>query len=307
MSKKERLASFLDRITDLCFSISELEIGESSTGEVAKPSTLRPEAAVFTPSSKGKEKVSEDQRSESSVSEDWESVPDLPSASVDTPPTFSQVVGSSSRSVYVTPVKKVLRAQSVDSAESGVSMAAPPPAAPDFTQCTAAQFEAYWQALGTEAVRVAAETLALGADNPPVAVVALTHRQERDNARIARLNNQLGIAQAQIAAANAQATARASPPSKFESKEGGPDIRQFLDNLEEYLVNTPNAEYIRIASSYLNGKPRSYWTSQWTVYQREHAAAPYPANARQVFREVAYAGADVLGYLEQVVSGIWQC
>ena len=125
MSKKERLALSLDRLTDLCFTISELAIDEGSEGEVAKPSTvLRPEAAVFTPSRKGKEQVSGDQESKSAISESWESVPDLPSASVDTPPTFSQVVGSNSQSVYVTPVRRVVRAQSVDSAESGIDMAA---------------------------------------------------------------------------------------------------------------------------------------------------------------------------------------
>ena len=191
MLKEERLAYFLDRITDLCFSISELGIGESSEGEVAKPSILRPKAAAFTPSSKGKEKeqVSGDQGSKSSISEDGESVPDLPSASADTPPTFSQVVGSSSQSVYVTPVRSVFWAQSVDSAESGISMAAAAaaqaaaqaaaapaaaavPPAPNFANCTAAQFEAYWQALPNDATRIAAETLALGANNPPVGVIA---------------------------------------------------------------------------------------------------------------------------------------
>ena len=35
MSKKERLAASLDRITDLCFTISELGIGEGSDGEDA--------------------------------------------------------------------------------------------------------------------------------------------------------------------------------------------------------------------------------------------------------------------------------
>lgn len=298
MSKKERLASSLDQLSDLCFTISELVIGEGSEGEVAKPSTsaLSPGAAVFTPASKGKERVSGDQGSKSAISEDWESVPNLPSASVDTPPTFSQVVGSSSQKVYVTPVRSVARATSVDSAESGISMAAVgagaavPPAPPNFATCTGAQFEAYWQALGTDAARVAAETLALQQGNDGVKVAALTHREERNAGRIARLNNQVGQAQVQIAAANAQAAARASPPSKFENKESGPNIRQWLPVLEEYLVATPNNEYIRIASSYLSGKPRTYWVSQWEVYQAQNPVQPYPLNARQVFREIMERG-----------------
>ena len=61
MSKKERIASSLDRITDLCFTISELAIGENSEEEEANAgastSSLSPEAAAFEPSRKGKEKV----------------------------------------------------------------------------------------------------------------------------------------------------------------------------------------------------------------------------------------------------------
>ena len=97
MSKKERIASSLDRITDLCFTISELAIGESSEGEAAKPSTstLSPEAAVFNPASKGKEKVLEEDEECFDREWDWESVPDLPSES-DVPPSYSQVAGSTS-------------------------------------------------------------------------------------------------------------------------------------------------------------------------------------------------------------------
>ena len=71
MSKKERIASSLDRITDLCFTISELAIGENSEEEApakASTSALSPEAAVFEPSRKGKEKVSGEE--ESPISED---------------------------------------------------------------------------------------------------------------------------------------------------------------------------------------------------------------------------------------------
>ena len=153
------LATYLDRITDLCFSISELSCSEE---EVAKPSTrlLNSEALPFAPANKGKEKVSEEQGSEFAVSEDWESVPDLPSESA---PSYSQVAGSSSQAVYVTPVRKTVRERSVDSAQSEVTMAGvggavavagvPPasapalPVAPNYATCTVAQFGAYWAAL----------------------------------------------------------------------------------------------------------------------------------------------------------------
>ena len=123
MSKKERIASSLDRITDLCFTISELAIGEDSEGEAtakASTSSLSPEAAVFEPSRKGKEKVSGEE--ESPISEDWESVPDLPSES-DVPPSYSQVAGDTSQSVYITPLCQAVRALSVDSGESSAMAA----------------------------------------------------------------------------------------------------------------------------------------------------------------------------------------
>src|SRR3569623_563034 len=277
MSDDERLSSYLDRITDLCFSISELRLKTSSEGK----------AAVF---------------------EDWESVPVLPSESVELAPSYSQVVGSSSQKVYVTPVRRTVREQSVESAESAITMAAvppaasvpppPPPAVPNFATCTGPQFEAYWQALGTDPERIAAETIALTHQNAPVTLVVLQHQNERNVNRIATLNNALGRAQTQIAAANANAIARAAAPSKFENKETGPDIRQWLPMIEEYLNTTPNADYLRIASSYLNGKPRSFWMSTWEAWQAANPGAypgsanpgPFVGNARAFFRETMIRG-----------------
>src|SRR6476469_9656310 len=309
MSDDERLSSYLDRITDLCFSISELRLKKSSDGEVAKPSTsasvLSPEAPAFTLASKGKEQVSGGQESKSAVSEDWESVPVLPSESVELAPSYSQVVGSSSQKVYVTPVRRTVREQPVESAESAITMAAavlvpppPPPVAPNFANCTGPQFEAYWQALGNDGERIAAETLALTFQNAPVTLVVLTHQNERNQARIANLNNALGRAQNQIAAANANVVARAAAPTKFENKESGPDIRQWLPMIEEYLNATSNAEYLRIASSYLNGKPRSFWMSTWEAWQAANPESypsgpnpgPFVGNARAFFRETMIRG-----------------
>lgn len=302
MSDDERLSSYLDRITDLCFSISELRLKKSSEGEVAKPSTstsaLSPEAPAFTPASKGKEQVSGSQESKSAISEDWESVPVLPSESVSLAPSYSQVVGSSSQQVFVTPVRRTVRAQSADSVESVVTMAALPNV-PNFVTCTVAAFEAYWNALPDDATQAAAETLALQAGNDPVSLACLRHRDERNAARIQRLDNQLDQAQNQIAAANANAVARAAAPSKFENKETGPDIRQWLPMIEEYLNATPNAEYLRIASSYLNGKPRSYWMSAWGAWQAANPGAypgdaanpgPFAGNARAFFRDTMIRG-----------------
>ena len=105
MSKKERLATSFEQLSDLCFTISGLVIEDSSEGgEIAKPSssTLSPAAPVFKPV--GKETSTPENKgsllSDSESLEDWESVPELPSVSRDTLPTFSQVVGNSQSVCY---------------------------------------------------------------------------------------------------------------------------------------------------------------------------------------------------------------
>ncbi|GAQ93277.1 hypothetical protein KFL_014100010 [Klebsormidium nitens] len=113
------------------------------------------------------------------------------------------------------------------------------------------------------------------------------------SARIANLNTALGRAQNQIGAANANAVARVAALSKFESKESGPDICQWLHVIEEYLNATPNAEYLRIVSSYLDGKRRSYWISAWEAWQAADPGAylgsavpgSFVGNARHIARD----------------------
>lgn len=103
MSRREQIAASLEQLTDLCFTISGLVIEDCPVKEKDEgPSTsgLSPAAKAFEPSRKGKEKLEAVSKSLS----DWEPVPDLVSESSTVPPTFSQVVGSSSQSVFVTPV-----------------------------------------------------------------------------------------------------------------------------------------------------------------------------------------------------------
>jgi hypothetical protein len=37
-------------------------------------------------------------------------------------------------------------------------------------------------------------------------------------------------------------------------------VKQWLPIIEDYLRTAPDADYIRLASSYLEGGPRSLWT-----------------------------------------------
>lgn len=254
-------------------------------------SALSPEAPIFIPTS-GEGGSSTNQGSKSpAISEDWESVPDLPSASGDIPPSFSQIVGGSSQSVYITPVR---RAQSIDSVTSKVMAAPGPP--PDYANITAAQFEAYWNALPNDAARQGAETAAMVNGNDGVKIACLMHRDNRNQIRMVQVTNQL--AQATAAAQNAQvaaaavAAAKASPPPKFENKEKDMNIRQWLPLVEEYLRDTPADQYLRMASSYLNGKPRSYWMSQYEAFHVAHPGPPVgePADVWQFFRETMTRG-----------------
>ena len=119
MSKEERIVSSLEPLSDLCFTISELVIADRP-GEKkdAGPSSsgLSVTAKAFEPSRKGKEKLetvtSKVEEGKPSVFEgSWEDLysesSGSSSVSSDTPPSFSQVVGSGSQFVVVTPVSKV--------------------------------------------------------------------------------------------------------------------------------------------------------------------------------------------------------
>ena len=303
MSKKERIASSLDRITDLCFTISELAIGENSEEEAtagASTSGLSPEAAVFEPSRKGKEEVLEEDEECFDREWDWESVPDLPSES-DVPPSYSQVAGSTSQAVWVTPLCQSIRELSVDSGGSSAMAAAHP----NFAGMTVQQFDQYYNGLQNDPARVACETQALAQGGDPIRISVLLKRDNRNHANLTAMQGQLQQAQntaqqaqqAAAAAAAAQAAAvaaaagqvKASPPSKWENKASNPPIREWFEQIEDYLRNAPNAEYLRLACSYLNGKPRSYWSSQYAVYQRANPGV-YPANARQFFRDTMTRG-----------------
>ena len=309
MSKKERIASSLDRITDLCFTISELAIGENSEEEAtagASTSGLSPEAAVFVPSRKGKEKVPGEEEPTPEEDEEcfdreweWQSIPDLPSES-DVPPSYSQVAGESSQSFWVTPLCQSIRELSVDSGESSAMAAA----IPNMVGMTVAQFDQYYNGLQTDPARIAAETQALQQGSDAVKIAVLLKRDNRNHQDMAAMQNQVvaaqqaanqaqqqaaAAAQAQAAAAGAAAGIKASPPSKWENKASQPPILEWFDQIEDYLRAAPNADYLRLAASYLNGKPRSYWSSQYAVYQRANPGV-YPANARQFFRDTMTQG-----------------
>jgi hypothetical protein len=95
--------------------------------------------------------------------------------------------------------------------------------------------------------------------------------------------------QAQAAAQAAENVDRFRPaaPSKYGNKKKDEDVGQWIPVIEDHLT-APDADYIRLASSYLEGGPRSLWTSVYEAYKTAHACAE-PPNPRQFFRQTLEA------------------
>src|SRR6476620_11812269 len=120
----------------------------------------------------------------------------------------------------------------------------------------------------------------------------------RLQATVGQLTNQVAQAQqtaqaANAAAANATAQAQAAgnvdrfrpaAPPKFGNKAKDSDVRQWLPVIENYLRNAPDQDFIRLASSYLEGGPRPLWTTVYEAYRISHGNAE-PPNPRQFFRQ----------------------
>jgi len=173
--------------------------------------------------------------------------------------------------------------------------------APNFATMSGQQFNQWWDNLPNDVARMAAETAALGTGSDACKIAALLKRDQRNAAQLGAVTAQLAQvqAQAQAAAAGAQAAvagqgAKMSPPPKFENRDKDPNIRQWLPILEEYLADTPDAQYLRFAVSYLGGKPKVYWVSQYAAWQAANpvpqGGVPYPPQPRQFFRDTMIRG-----------------
>jgi hypothetical protein len=108
-----------------------------------------------------------------------------------------------------------------------------------------------------------------------------------------RLQGTVGQLAGQVAAATAAAQAagnvdrfRPAAPPKYGNKKQSGHVTQWTPMIKDYLRTAPDADYIRLASSYLEGGPRSLWT---TVYEAYKAAHGEPPNPRRFFRETLEA------------------
>jgi hypothetical protein len=162
---------------------------------------------------------------------------------------------------------------------------------------TAAQFLGMWNNCATDVARQNLEQQAIS--RSPVAEVqlaAMVNMNLRLQATVGTLTGQVGAAQAAAAAANhAAVNAQAVPTAagnvdhfrhaalpRYGNKKKDAEVKQWIPIIEDYLRTAPDANYIRLASSYLEGGPRSLWTSVYEAWKAANGGAE-PPNPRQFF------------------------
>jgi hypothetical protein len=171
------------------------------------------------------------------------------------------------------------------------------------TYNNAARFLAAWNAAPSDQAKDDLEQEVINrSPAQDVQFAAMMKINLRLQATIGQLTNRVNAAQGQVAAANviarqAQAAAqgaanvdrfRPAAPPKYGDKKKGMHVGHWIPVIKEYLRTAPDADYIRLASSYLEGGPRSLWTNVYEAYKRANGGNK-PPNPRQFFRETLEA------------------
>lgn len=285
MGTRIRGAEFLQDINSLVGRVRSLElavqpdsVGHVSTGNsieigsIAIPlrSTLSAKAAAFVPDSHY-ESASESETKTESV--------------------------SSSRQVLVTPLSTRLRGGAPTTSEtSGSGSMVIIKSTEQFLTKWAALPENEREAFEIEqtsnaessVVNAALCKLVLRAQ---VAHQAMTQRLKaaEDDAAAARQQADAAIA-AQAAQVNhppAEPTMKPKPPPSFENKAKDMSVLKWLPVVESYLQGCPDNDYLKMASSFLSGKPRSFWQSKYDLRMK---SGPPIDNPPEFFREVMISG-----------------
>ena len=208
----------------------------------------------------------------------------------------SSALVSDSRKVYVTPLADRLRGGAPSGSEQtsgSVGM---------LVIKTAEQFLLRWAALDTDEARKAFEQ----EHSNNVEQVVVNEAAKKVNARtlaaLEVMQQQLVESRAEAAAARAAADAaiaaqanqvnhseahKPKPPPSFENKEKDLSIQKWLPVVENHLSQCADKDYLRVASSYLGGKPRSFWQSKYDLRLKEGTPIE---NAPEFFRETMLAG-----------------
>jgi hypothetical protein len=167
---------------------------------------------------------------------------------------------------------------------------------------TASAFLASWNAAPDDNAKQALEQVALTHGTTAVRVETLLKRDERSRADMAALQASPNAATAVVNAANANAQAaqavaaantastfKPATPPRYENKDKDMEICKWLPVVEDYAKTCNDGDYLRIVSSFLHGKPRSYFQSKYDAYKAANGGAE-PANPREFFRETMISG-----------------
>jgi hypothetical protein len=248
------LNTILDAVTALNLRDLEAEAAATAASDQGETSTQGASA-----SSKGKAKV---------ANPDWEDIPfnPVPITPLSSRPRFSQVVGSSSESPVVPPsLISVADCAMANAAQAGGAQLVGGKQPPPLAYASGAQFNALWNAAVTDQARAALEQEAITRSPlQDVQFAAMVKINLRLQGTVGQLAGQVAAATAAAQAAGNVDCFRPAAPPKYGNKKQSGHVRQWTPMIEDYLRTAPDADYIRLASSYLEGGPRSLWT---TVYE----------------------------------------
>jgi hypothetical protein len=149
---------------------------------------------------------------------------------------------------------------------------------PPLAYATEAAFNALWDAAVTDQARAALEQEAITRSPlQDVQFAAMVKINMRLQATVGQLAGQVTAATAAAQAAGNVDRFRPAAPPKFGNKKQSGHVRQWTPMIEDYLRTAPDADYIRLASSYLEGGPRSLWTTVYEAYKAARlTAVPSP-------------------------------
>jgi hypothetical protein len=276
MSKKREeelfraLNTILDAVTALNLRDLEAEAAAAFAANQGKTST---EGALA--SSKGKDKIADPV---------WEDIHITQFLSL---LCLRGLDSSESSIVPRSPISVAVHAMATAAGGAGPAGGNPPP---PLAYASGAQFNAQWDACVTDQACAALEQEAISRSPiQDVQFAAMVKINLRLRATVGQLADQVQLA-ATIAAQAAGNVDRFRPtaPPKYENKKQSGHVRQWTPMIEYYIRTAPDADSIRLASSYLEGGPRSLWTSVYEAYKAAHGGAE-PPNPRQFFRETLEA------------------
>jgi hypothetical protein len=170
---------------------------------------------------------------------------------------------------------------------------------PPLAYHNAAQFLAAWNVAPSDQAQDNIEQEAVSwSPAQDVQFAAMLKINLQMQALVVQLNIKVNQAQGRVAAANtlaqqAQAAAynaanvdrfRLAAPPKYGDKKKGKHVGHWIPVIEDYLRTASDADYIRLASSYVEGGPGALWTNVYEAYTRAIGGAE-PPNPRQFFRQ----------------------